>query len=27
VMLLAFLTAMAETAFASRYLGTQREEA
>jgi hypothetical protein len=27
VMLLAFLTAMAETAFASRYLGQQREEA
>jgi hypothetical protein len=27
VMLLAFLTAMAETAFASRYLGTQREGA
>jgi hypothetical protein len=27
VMLLAFLTAIAETAFASRYLGTQREEA
>jgi hypothetical protein len=27
VMLLAFLTAMAETAFASRYLGTQREDA
>jgi hypothetical protein len=27
VMLLAFLTAMAETACASRYLGTQREEA
>jgi hypothetical protein len=27
VMLLTFLTAMAETAFASRYLGTQREEA
>jgi hypothetical protein len=27
VMLLAFLTAMAETAFASRYMGTQREEA
>jgi hypothetical protein len=27
VMLLAFLTAMAETAFASRYLGHQREEA
>jgi hypothetical protein len=26
VMLLAFLTALAETAFASRYMGTQREE-
>ena len=26
VMLLAFLTAIAETAFASRYMGTQREE-
>ena len=27
VMLLAFITALAETAFASRYMGTQREEA
>ncbi len=26
VILLAFLTTLAETAFASRYLGTQREE-